>query len=194
MKNTNRIVCLSLYVCGTLLLSLFGQDVFAGEEAADWRPKYDMIMMWVNFGILVFIIVRFGKKPIMNFLHSQKDELAEEIGNLEREKENVIADINKTRKSLEESDAQFDELKEKIIQMGGQKRDELIRQATEQSEIMMEIARQKIGNRIYVAKREFKNELVDTAFDMASERISKEITDEDNDKMIRKYLVTAKQI
>jgi len=190
----NRFFCLSL--CAALLLiSLCGftvQDVFASEEgAADWRPTYDLIMLWVNFGILSFILIKFGKKPIMNFLRSQKDELAEEIGNLERQKEDMISEINKTKQELKESDARFAELKAKIIQLGEQKREDSITQALQQSEMMMEIAKQKIGNRILVAKREFKAELVDTAFDMASEKISKEITAEDNDKMIHKYLATA---
>ncbi|MEE4358446.1 MAG: ATP synthase F0 subunit B [Desulfococcaceae bacterium] len=188
MKVMKRFVCLSLLICGLMLLS--EPEVFAGEKG-DWRPKYDLFMLWLNFGILAFIIVRFGKKPLMNFLHSQRDELAEEIGNLEKEKERMIAEINKTRQALKDSDAHFAELKEKIIRQGEQRKEEIIRQASEQSEIMMEIAKQKIGNRILVAQREFKEELVDTAFDAALERLPKEMTDADNDKLVRQYLETA---
>jgi len=194
----NRIFCLSLYyLCGALLLSSLSgftvQDVFAGEKGAtaEWRHTYDLIMLWVNFGILSFILVKFGKKPIMNFLRAQKDELAEEIGSLEQKKESMISEINKTRQALQDSDARFAELREKIIRMGEQKRDEIITQAQQQSEMMMEIAKQKIGNRILVAKREFKAELVDNAFDMATERIPKEMTDEDNEKLVQRYLSAA---
>lgn len=196
MKN-NHIFCLSLYyICGALLICFWGvgvQDVFADEEGAGWRPAYDLIMLWVNFGILAFIIVRFGKKPLMNFLHSQKDELAKEIGHLEKEKSKVVAEIEKTQQALKDSDAYFADLKGKIIQQGEQKRDEIIRQAQQQTETMMEIAKQKIGGRIIAAKRDFKAELVDAAFDMATERLPREVNDADNERLINLYMTSASQ-
>lgn len=187
----NQIFC--LYLCLVLLLTLCGvQNVFAEEEgAAGWRPTYDLIMLWVNFGILSFILVRFGKKPLMNFLHSQKDELAEEIGNLEKKKSEVVAEIDKTQQTLIESDAYFADLKGRIIQQGEQKRDEIIRQAQQQTETMMEIAKQKIGGRIIAAKRDFKAELVDAAFDMAAERLPREVNEEDNSRLINLYMSSA---
>ncbi|MEZ4525498.1 MAG: hypothetical protein R2941_06205 [Desulfobacterales bacterium] len=182
-----------LYLCTVLLLTLCGvQDVFAEEEgAAGWRPTYDLIMLWVNFGILAYILVRFGKKPLMNFLRSQKDELAEEIGSLEKKKSQVVAEIEKTRQTLADSESYFAELKEKIIQQGEQKREEIIRQAQQQTETMMEIAKQKIGGRILAAKREFKAELVDAAFDLAEERLPREVNDADNSRLISVYMSTA---
>ncbi len=187
----NQIFC--LYLCGILMLTLCGvQDVFAEEEGAPgWRPTYDLIMLWVNFGILACILVRFGKKPLMNFLHTQKDELAEEIGSLEKKKSQVVAEIEKTRKSLADSESYFAELKEKIIQQGEQKREEIIRQAQEQTQTMMEIAKQKIGGRILAAKREFKAELVDAAFDLAEARLPREVNEEDNSRLISVYMATA---
>ncbi len=192
----NQIFCHSLLMCGALLTVLWGfgaGEVFASEEggAADWRPTYDLIMLWVNFGILSFILIRFGKKPLMNFLRSQKDELAEEIGHLEREKTKVTAEIEKTQQTLKDSETYFADLKEKIIIQGQQKRDEIIRQAQQQTETMMEIAKQKIGGRILTARRDFKAELVDAAVDMAARKLTREVNDADNERLISLYLSTA---
>ncbi|MGE0084806.1 MAG: hypothetical protein AB7S75_10320 [Desulfococcaceae bacterium] len=193
----NQIFCPSLFVCSALLIVLFvfgAGEVFAGEKGGpEWRPTYDKVMMWVNFGILVFILVRFGKKPLMNFLRSQKDELADEIGKLEKEKTKIVTEIEKTQQALKDSDTYFADLKEKIIRQGEQKREVIILQARQQTETMMEIAKQKISGRIIAAKREFKAEMVDAAFDMATERLPREVNDGDNERLIGLYMASASQ-
>jgi len=191
----NQIFCPSLFVCSALLIVLFvfgAGEVFAGEKGGpEWRPTYDKVMMWINFGILVFILFKFGRKPLMNFLRSQKDELADEIGKLEKEKTKIVSEIEKTQQAVKDSDTYFADLKEKIVRQGEQKRDEIIRQAQQQTETMMEIAKQKIGSRILAARRDFKAEMVDAAFDMATERLPREINDADNERLVSLYMTSA---
>jgi F-type H+-transporting ATPase subunit b len=188
MKKIKQISCLALcMMCGALLLHVMGADAFAGEKG-DWRPTYDLVMKWVNFAILVFLIVWFGRKPIMNFLRSQKEEVAEEIELLEKKKAELAEEIRKTQKALEESDAHFADLKDKIILQGEKRKQELIEDARKQSEYMMETAKKKIGNQILQAKQAFKTELIDAAMDIAEKRLPKEMTHEDNEKMVNLYL------
>lgn len=190
----NHFFCLSLLMCSVLLIVLCGfGEVFASEKGGgpEWRPTYDKVMTWINFGILAFILIRFGKKPIMNFLRSQKDEVADEIEKLEKEKSRVGAEIEKTQQALADSDAHFSDLRNRIIRMGEQKKEEIIRQAQQQTETMMEIAKQKIGGRILAARRDFKAELVDAAVDMATERLPREVNDADNERLLSLYLSTA---
>lgn len=188
MKKIKQISCLALcMMCGALLLHVMGAEAFAGEQA-DWRPTYDLVMKWVNFAILVFIIVWFGKKPIMNFLRSQKEEVAEEIELLEKKKAELAEEIRKTQKALEESDAHFANLKDKIVLQGEKRKEELIEEARQQSAFMMEMSKKKIGNQILQAKRNFKVELIDAAMDIAEKRLPDEMTLEDDEKLVNLYL------
>ena len=189
MNRIKQIFCPSFFICLVLLIHMTGSTAFCGEDG-DWRPTYDLLMKWINFGILVFVIVKFGKKPLMGFLRSQKEVVADEMGGLEKRKAEVVKEIKKTEDILEASDVHFSELKDKIIKQGTRKKQEIIESARQQSSIMMEMAKKRIANQIVQAKRDFKSELVNNAIDMAGKRLPDEITDKDNDLFINDYITS----
>lgn len=158
---------------------------------ADWRATYDLVMRWVNFAILAFVIVKFGGPPLMNFLRNRKEELAREIRQMEEERDQVEAKIQETLKTLDESEAHFKELKERIIRQGEKRKQDIIDEARQQSQIMLEMAKQKLQNRIVTVKENFRSELVDKAIEIALKRLPEEMTEEDNQRFIQDYLSAA---
>ena len=189
MKYLSKLlwVCTGL-LAGILSLHLLSLNGYAAEGSSSWRPIYDLIMRWINFGIIVFVVYKYARKPFMNFLRGRKEKVAEEIEALETRKEEMVARINQTQKDVEESDVRFEELKERIIQQGEKKKAEIIESAKNHSKMMFEDAKRRIGTHFLHAKNEFKAELIDRAMDMAMERLPKEITPEDNDKFTRLFL------
>ena len=189
MKRIDKIGGIFFYFI-TIILSLhfLGHDALAAEKSSGWRPMYDLILRWINFGIIVFVIVKYGKTPIMNFLRGQKDKLAQEINRLENEKEEAKAKIKETLKAVDESEIRFSELKDRIIQQGEKKKTEIIESAQNQSKMMLEDAKRRVDTYFLQAKNEFRAELIDKAMDMAAERLPKEITSEDNDKFTRLFI------
>lgn len=181
-----------IMAAGTILL--VSLPAWAAEGGGSWRSTYDTVMLWVNFGILAFVIVKFGKTPIMNFLRSQKDEIAGEIEKLEKEREEAISKIEETRQALAESDARFAELKEKIVDRGRKRKEAIIDEAKQQSALMIDAAKRKIDYQIVEAKRLLKDELIDTAIDLAADKLPKEIKTEDDNRLLDLFLskVTAK--
>jgi F-type H+-transporting ATPase subunit b len=171
-----------------LSLHFLGHDALAAEKSNSWRPMYDLILRWINFGIIVFVILKYGKTPLMNFLRGQKDKLAQEINQLENEKKDATAKVMETLKSVDESEVRFADLKDRIIQQGEKKKTEIIESAQNQSKMMLEDAKRRIDSHFLQAKNEFKAELIDRAMDMAMERLPKMITPEDNDKFTRLFL------
>lgn len=189
MKHLDKIGGIFFYLIAMVLsLHFLGYDALAAEKSSNWRPTYDLIFRWINFGIIVFVIVKYGKTPIMNFLRGQKDKLAQEINRLENEKEEAKAKIKETLKAVDESEVRFSELKDRIIQQGEKKKAEIIESAQNHSKIMLEDAKRRIGFHFLQAKDEFRAEMIDRAMDMAMERLPKEITSEDNDKFTRLFI------
>lgn len=186
MKKILGVFCGSMAV--VLSLHLMGHDAFAGENSSNWRPMYDLILRYINFGIIVFVIVKYGKTPIMNFLRGQKDKLAQEIDRLENEKEDAKAKIKETLKTVDESEVRFSELKDRIIRQGEKKKTEIIESAQNQSKLMLEDGKRRINTYFLQAKNEFRAELIDRAMDMAMERLPEEITPQDNDKFTHLFL------
>ncbi len=172
-------------------LHFFGYETFAAEKTTKWRPIYDLVLRWIKFGIIVFIFYRYAKTPIMNFLRGQKEKLAEEIKELEDKKEDIDNKVKETQKALDESEARFADLKERIIQQGDRKKQEIIDSAKNHSRIMLESANRKIDSYILSSKNTFKAELIDAAVDLAMKRLPQQITDKDNEKFIDQYLISS---
>lgn len=189
MKHMDKIGAIFFYLIAMVLsVHFLGHDALAAEKSRSWRPIYDIILRWINFGIIVFVIVKYAKTPIMNFLRGQKDKLAQEINRLEKEKEDVEAKIKETLKAVDESEVRFSELKDRIVQQGEKKKTEIIESAQSQSKIMLEDAKRRVDAHFLQAKNEFRAELIDKAMDMATDRLPGEITSEDNDKFTRLFL------
>ena len=192
MKYSDKIGGKFFYLIVIVLsLHFLGHDALAAEKSISWRPIYDLILRWINFGIIAFLVVKYGKTPMMNFLRGQKDKLAQEINRLENEKEDAKAKIKETLKAVDESEVRFSELKDRIIQQGEKKKTEIIESAQNQSKMMLEDGKRRINTYFLQAKNEFRDELIDKAMDMAMERLPREITPEDNDKFTRLFIENA---
>lgn len=189
MKYMDKISSIFFYLIAIVLsLHFLGHDALAAEKSSSWRPIYDLILRWINFGIIVFLIVKYGKTPLMNFLRGQKDKLAQEINRLENEEEDVKAKIKETLKTVDESEIRFSELKDRIVQQGKKKKTEIIESAQNQSKMMLEDAKRRINTYFLQAKNEFRAELIDRAVNMALKQLPGEITPEDNEKFTRVFV------
>jgi F-type H+-transporting ATPase subunit b len=163
-------------------------DALAAGESADWRPIFDLVMRWVNFLILAFIIFKFSRAPIKSFLENRKQEISSEIEALEAEKERIIADIERNQQKLADSRERLTRLKERIIAEGERNKQKIIRDAENESKLMIESAGQKINSRIHEAQAALRSELVDQATRMAMERLPSTMTEQDNQKYIDAFL------
>lgn len=193
MKRLDKIMWLCFYfLVGIISFYLCGQDVWAAENAGSWRSTYDIVLKWINFIILAFVLVKFGRAPLMNFLRGKKEILAREIKQIENEKAELKGKIKETSKILDESEVRFAELKERIVRQGEKKKEAIIQTAQKQSKMMLEDAKRRIDTYFMQAKNKFRAEMIDSAIDLAVERLPKEITAEDNEKLTIEYLTLVK--
>ena len=75
MKNVKKTIrfCYG-FIAGVVSFHFMGLEALSAETSGGWRPLYDEILLWFNFGILVFIFIRYGKTPLMNFLRGRKEK------------------------------------------------------------------------------------------------------------------------
>jgi F-type H+-transporting ATPase subunit b len=164
---------------------------WAGESPAQWRPVYDLVMRWINFGILAFVVVRYGGPPLVNFLRNQKTEIQSKIDQVQQARDEMTARVQEAQVAMRESATRLDEIKARIIEMGEHKKQEIIEESKSQSRLMMESARHRIDYQIHQAAEKLRIELLDMAISMALEKLPHEITDNDNQKFIENYLAAA---
>lgn len=171
-------------------LLLFGNNALAADTAGNWRTIYDPIMRWLNFGILLFVFIKYLKTPIKDFLEKQKEEINKEIERITSEKELAENRIKEIEKELEQSPERFSELKARIIKQGEKKKQQIIEKAQIQSRLMMEEAANKVDHMFHEAKLLYRSELIDAAVNLVIERIPKVITEEDRKNIEDQYLAS----
>ena len=171
---------------------LIGSTACAAENAVDWRSTYDLVMRWVNFIILVAILIRFGKKPVKKLITGLKDNLEAELKQLEHEKQQAEEKASRAQKMLDESHIRFNKLTERITMQGERKRQEIIQDAKRESKLILDSAKRKLENQIIKAKEDLRAELVDTAIASAFEKLPKLIKIEDHQRFFNKYINSLK--
>ena len=189
IKKLAEICCFILaVVIGILLL---GTEASAANNSDDWRPVFDLVMRWLNFGIIVFILVKYARTPIKDFLLSRREEVAREIERIEVQKEEAEKKIQDAARMLDESELRFARIKERLIQEGEIKKQKIIVDAQQESKILLESTKKRLENQLVDAKKAFKSELVDMAVSLAMKRLPDEITTEDNQKFTNQFLSSA---
>lgn len=178
----------SLMLMAALIVMALPAEALAADSGASWRPTFDLVMRWLNFLILFFIIIKFSRAPIKSFLENKKQEVAVQIKALEAQKRKIVGDIDRSQQQLENSRGRLEQLKKKILADGEKNRQKIIKEAENESKLMLKSAGQKMNNRIEEAKNEIKAELVDLAVSIAMQKLPAQMTEQDNQKFIDTFL------
>lgn len=188
IKQTVSMFCWVIAVA--IGLQMFGATALAAEEAGNWRSIFDLVMRWVNFAILAFILIKYAKTPLKNFLGEKRQEIARQIDKIEQEKETAEHKIKETLKVLEDSKIRFAKMKQRISEDGEKKKQEIITEARQESQILMESTHKKIDNQFLEAQKALKSEMAEMAINLAVERLPAEITEEDNQKWVNAFIAS----
>jgi F-type H+-transporting ATPase subunit b len=171
-----------------ILVLLKADAAVAAEGAGEWRATYDLIMRWLNFGILVFLFFKYAKTPLMNFLKTRGDTIAGDIKKLEDSK-NAAVERNKAFSvQIGKREERMAEIKEKIVLQGEKEKQKIIEDARVQSRYLLEEAKRRMASNVIQAKRKLQSELVDEAISMAAKNLPSQITTEDNKMFLDNYL------
>ena len=192
MKGIKKIAKICYFILAVVIgILLLGTEASAANNSDDWRPAFDLVMRWLNFGIIVFILVKYARTPIRDFLLSRREEVAREIEKIEEKKAEANKNIQDAARMLSESEIRFTKIKERIIQEGEKSRQKIIEDAQQESKILLESTKKRLANQLVDAKKTFQSELVDMAISLAMKRLPDEITTEDNQKFTDQFLAGA---
>lgn len=189
MRSKKQILSYSCYLISVLAaLMVCSPDALAAETTEDWRPLFDLIMRWLNFVIIAFVLVKFGRKPIKDFLANRREEIDYQIKKYEQQKEAAAEKVQEATKMLHDSSDRFEEVKQKIIKDGESKKQQIIEKAQQESRMLLKGTQRKIENLIVEARNLIRSELIESAIALAEKRLPDEITAADEQKLIEQYM------
>lgn len=183
MRKSAGIVTLGVVLAGSALID----SAWAGDATLFTRHNYDLLMRWVNFIILAVVIVKYGRKPLLQFLDNQKNDVTRSVNKLKEKKKEAEALVVKTQGDLDDSRERLASIKEKIIAEGQSRKEQLIAEAQNDARNMMSSAKSKVEGQMKTAYASIKAELVDMAADMALAQLPTVITAEDQEQLTQRW-------
>jgi F-type H+-transporting ATPase subunit b len=189
MRRNNHIACFGCYLIAVFAaLLLNSTDALAAETTNTWRSTFDLVMRWVNFVIIAFVLIKFGRKPIKDFLSNRREAIDQQIKKYDQQKEAAAQKIEEANNLLKNSIARFEKIKKRIVEDGEKKKQQIIEDARQESMILLTSTRQKIENQIVEARNLIRSELIESAIALAEQRLPEEITAADEQKLIDHFM------
>ena len=163
-------------------------EAFGADTSANWRPTYDIVMRWLNFGILIVLFFRYARKPLAAFLNGKSSQIQENIKRVEKEKEAIKKRVNELQRERKEGREHLQQIRDRVISQGKRKKQKIIDDAKKESRLLLESAKQKIGHEITSARDKLQAEMVDRSIELAMQKLPRLMTDHDTQNSLKLYL------
>jgi F-type H+-transporting ATPase subunit b len=142
----------------------------------------------LNFGVLAFVLYRFGKKPLAEALVARKKTIMAEIDQATKLKEDAEDRLEEYEEKLENIEAKLEEVRADYRAQAEVEKKHILAEAEERRARMRRDAEFRIDQEMKAMRDELLREAVANAVVAAEELIAKNVTATDNDKMAADYL------
>lgn len=142
----------------------------------------------VNFIALMIILVKFGAKPIGAGLSARRNKIKDEIEELEQKQVEAEASYNDFKAKLATVESEIDKVVDRAIAQAEVEKTKIIEKAEAAAEDLKRSAEMAVTNEVTEARRILKDEVAEQAAVMAEELIVKNLTGDDQVKIIENYL------
>ena len=159
-----------------------------GEGSLSPAKLKDLFWRVVNFIALMIILVKFGAKPIASALGGRQTAVKNELEDLETRRDDAEGQYRQFEAKLATVEKDIGSIVEKAVAQAEVEKTKILEKAEQAVDDMKRQAEQAIQNEIVEARRDLKNEVADQAAVMAEELIIKNLTPEDQVKIIENYL------
>jgi F-type H+-transporting ATPase subunit b len=200
MERAKQIANKSALIGAALGLTLAVVGVWASDaaaQAAEHAAAYDSLspeklkdlgFRVMNFAVLMFILIKFGAKPIGAALSGRRRQVKEDLGALEAKKQVAERSYNEFSTKLATVEKDVDQIVEKAIAQAEIEKVKIIERAEKAAEDIKRQAQMAVANEVTAARRMLKNEIADQAAVMAEGLIINNLTAEDQFKIVEDYL------
>jgi len=160
----------------------------AAEGGGMDRATWDLAMRIINFGILVFVIYKYGKDPLVKFLASKRASVELSLEELKREKDDLARQQQEQNALFAAIDDKIASIKDYYRRLGEDEKRKILERAKIHSDQLLEDARLRADRELEKARGVFRAEVVDLALQLAEQRIRQNITVADDRVLVEDYI------
>jgi F-type H+-transporting ATPase subunit b len=160
----------------------------ASHQPVREEPAWKVIARLVNFAILVGVLVYYLRAPISNYLERRSTEIRADLVRAADTRAAAAAEMVSIERKLQTLPAEIEAFKARgAAEIVAE--DARIRQGAEADrQRLLEQARREIELQLRAAERELIKRAAELTVGLASDRIRRTITDEDQQRLVDRYL------
>src|SRR5439155_17492421 len=148
----------------------------------------DMIARVVNFAILAGTLVYLLRSPFRSYLADRGTQIRRDLVNAAELKTQAAAQMEEIDRRMNALPGELEALRAQGAQEIAAEETRIAAAAAAERERLLDQARREIDQRVKIAERELVSHAADLAVGVASERIKKNITAEDQKRLVDRYV------
>ncbi len=159
--------------------------------AGDGFNGGDIIFQLIMFLILLALLKKFAWGPLMGIMQQREEHISNEIEEAEKSRVEAKQQLEEQRKLLKEARQEAQSLIEASKKQGEEQRLEIIETARAEAERLKDSAKQEIQTQKDQAVAALREQVASLSVLIASKVIEKELSAQDQQKLINDYLSEA---
>lgn len=177
--------CLLLTAYCLLFFPSFSLAAEGAAHGGDWK---EWLWKIVNFGILVFILVKFVGKPLKDFLRQRTELIEKTMRDANAARQVAEQALDAIEGKLRLKDKEIEEILVRSKNSAKLEQELLISQGEQMKERILEQARNSIDYELRLAKEAIKAEAAETAVGLAEKKIKERLVGELQTTLIEKSI------
>lgn len=173
----------------SLVFTSFAFASGGGEEGKHTSLFMDYLWKIINFGILFFILFKFGKKPIQSFLKQRTELIEKTLKEAKEAKELAQKALQEVEERFRTKDKDIEEILSASKRAGEQERERLLEEGNKLREKIYEQAKVNIDYELKHAKDAIKAEAVEIAMELAEKKLKDRLTKKDQERLLEESLM-----
>lgn len=160
----------------------------AGGEAEGGNIYLGLLYKVINFSLLVFVLYKFGKAPVLNFLQNGAELAQRSLKDADIKAEEKQKELEEYKSRLTSMKKEIDEMVEEAKHEAQLEKERIIVEADKEAEKILELASFTIDQETKKAKAELRDWLAQETVELSSGIIQKKIKATNHQSLIRDYL------
>ena len=148
----------------------------------------DMIIMLVSFLILLALVKKFAWGPVMDMMKQREDYVANEIDAAEKSRAEAEKASKEAVEQLKQTKQEAQQIIEDAKTAGSKQEQDILASAKKEAERIKVSAQEEIQNEKEQALQALQDKVASLSVLIASKVIEKEISTQDQDKLIEEYI------
>jgi F-type H+-transporting ATPase subunit b len=148
------------------------------------------LFIWtiLTFLVLLGLLAKFAWRPLLKALEGRQEAIKKSLEDADRAKEELARMQQESAKILDQARVEADSILSRTRSDADRLREELKVRAKEEADTMIRNAEQQIQLQTRQALQQIRHEVGDIAVTIASKLLERNLTNEDNDRLIRETL------